>query len=85
MPAGAEPAHVHAGLGHGVLHGAPSPAGHGRCIGYLTKYLTKHVSDCHQASTEDQAAHADWLAASLRYEPCSPTCANCCRAPIYGR
>ena len=22
-----------------------------RCIGYLTKYLTKHVADCHQAQT----------------------------------
>ena len=23
-----------------------------RCIGYLTKYLTKHVADCHQAQTQ---------------------------------
>jgi hypothetical protein len=47
-----------------------------RCIGYLTKYLTKHVGDCHQASTQDQAAHAGRLAEALRDEPCSPTCAN---------
>ena len=53
-----------------------------RCIGYLTKYLTKHVGDCHQASAEDQAAHADRLAAALRYEPCSPTCANWLRYGI---
>jgi hypothetical protein len=57
----------------GVLAGSKDSS---RCIGYLTKYLTKHVGDCHQAATEDQAAHADRLAAALRYEPCSPTCAN---------
>ena len=57
----------------GVLPGSKHAS---RCIGYLTKYLTKHVGDCHQASTEDQAAHADRLADALRYEPCSPTCAN---------
>ena len=28
MPAGAEPGHVHAGFGHGVLGGAALPAGH---------------------------------------------------------
>jgi hypothetical protein len=47
-----------------------------RCIGYVTKYLTKHVSDCHPAGTGDQVRHADRLADALRYEPCSPTCAN---------
>ena len=47
-----------------------------RCIGYLTKYLTKHVADCHQATTPAQHEHADRLADALRYEPCSPTCAN---------
>lgn len=47
-----------------------------RCIGYLTKYLTKHVADCHEAQTSDQEAHADRLGQALRYEPCSPTCAN---------
>jgi hypothetical protein len=36
----------------------------------LVAYLTRHVSDCHQA------AHAARLADTLRYEPCSPTCAN---------
>jgi hypothetical protein len=36
-----------------------------RCIGYLTKYLTKDLDTCHPADTD-----------ALRYEPCSPTCAN---------
>ena len=53
-----------------------------RCIGYLTKYLTKHVGDCHQAATDAQAAHAGRLADALRYEPCSPTCANWLRYGI---
>jgi hypothetical protein len=57
----------------GVLAGSKGAA---RCIGYLTKYLTKHVADCHQATTDAQHAHADRLADALRYEPCSPTCAN---------
>ena len=30
----------------GVLAGSTDAA---RCIGYLTKYLTKQVGDCHQA------------------------------------
>jgi hypothetical protein len=47
-----------------------------RCIRYLTKYLTKHVADCHQADTDTQRHHVARLADALRYEPCSPTCAN---------
>ena len=74
---GDEPLHV-ARFGtrfdaQGVLAGSKDAA---RCIGYLTKYLTKGVSDCHQAATTTQAAHVDRLADALRYEPCSPTCAN---------
>jgi hypothetical protein len=57
----------------GVLAGSKDA---GRCIGYLTKYLTKHVSDCHRAETDDQVRHVDRLADALRFEPCSPTCAN---------
>jgi hypothetical protein len=53
-----------------------------RCIGYVTKYLTKHVADCHEAATDAQRAHVDRLAAALRYEPCSPTCANWLRYGI---
>jgi hypothetical protein len=57
----------------GVLAGSKDAA---RCIRYLTKYLTKHVADCHQADTDAQRAHAARLAEALRLEPCSPTCAN---------
>jgi hypothetical protein len=57
----------------GVLAGSEDAA---RCIGYLTKYLTKHVADCHQATSDAQRAHAGQLAQVLRYEPCSPRCAN---------
>jgi hypothetical protein len=56
-----------------VLAGSKDAA---RCIGYLTKYLTKHVADCHQAHTDAQRDHADRLGDALRYEPCSPRCAN---------
>jgi hypothetical protein len=74
---GDEPLHV-ARFGErfdaqGVLAGSKDAV---RCIGYLTKYLTKHVADCHQATTDAQLAHAERLAEALRYEPCSPTCAN---------
>ena len=47
-----------------------------RCIGYLTKYLTKQVGDCHRAETDAQRAHTARLAEALRYQPCSPRCAN---------
>jgi len=63
----------------GVLAGSKDAS---RCIGYLTKYLTKHVGDCHRPETGDQVRHADRLADALRYEPCSPTCANWLRYGI---
>ena len=63
----------------GVLAGSKDA---NRCIGYLTKYLTKHVADCHHAQTDDQVRHADRLADALRFEPCSPTCANWLRYGI---
>jgi len=63
----------------GVLAGSRDAS---RCIGYLTKYLTKQLGDCHQATTDAQAAHAARLADALRYEPCSPTCANWLRYGI---
>ena len=63
----------------GVLPGSKDSA---RCIGYLTKYLTKQVADCHQAETEAGQAHAARLAEALRYEPCSPRCANWLRYGI---
>ena len=57
----------------GVLTGSRDT---NRCIGYLTKYLTKNVAECHQAVTSAQPDHAHRLADALRYEPCSPGCAN---------
>ena len=63
----------------GVLAGSKDAA---RCIGYLTKYLTKQVADCHQAQTDAQRAHVERLADVLRYEPCSPRCANWLRYGI---
>jgi hypothetical protein len=63
----------------GVLAGSRDAS---RCIGYLTKYLTKHVADCHDLATDAQRAHADRLAGALRYEPCSPTCPNWLRYGI---
>ena len=80
------PLHV-ARFGHrfdaqGVLAGSRDAS---RCIGYLTKYLTKHLGDCYQAATDAQAAHAGRLADALRYEPCSPTCANWLRYGIQPR
>ena len=63
----------------GVLSGSKDA---GRCIGYLTKYLTKQVADCHQAETDAQRAHAARLAEALRYQPCSPRCANWLRYGI---
>ena len=82
----AEPLHV-ARFGpkfdaQGVLAGSRDSA---RCIGYLTKYLTKHVADCHQATTIAQQDHAQQLADALRYEPCSPTCTNWLRYGVTPR
>ncbi|WP_308209050.1 replication initiator [Actinoallomurus purpureus] len=57
----------------GVMAGSPDSA---RCIGYLTKYLVKDIAECHDSQTPAQADHADRLLEALRYEPCSPTCAN---------
>jgi hypothetical protein len=63
----------------GVLSGSKDAA---RCVRYLTKYLTKHVADCHQADTDHQRDHMDRLAEALRFEPCSPRCANWLRYGI---
>ena len=63
----------------GVLSGSKDAH---RRIGYLTKYLTKQVADCHQAQTDPQQAHAARLAEALRIQPCSPRCANWLRYGI---
>ena len=56
----------------GVLAGSRDSA---RCIGYLTKYLTKQSPTATRPDRRP-AEHAERLADALRYEPCSPTCAN---------
>ena len=65
----------------GLLAGTPEAD---RRIGYLAKYLTKDIADCH-ADDRDRptvTAHADRLVETLKYEPCSPTCANWLRYGI---
>jgi hypothetical protein len=66
----------------GVLGGTEDA---GRCVRYLTKYLTKQVAGCHAADTDPERAHAARLAEVLRYEPCSPRCANWLRYGIQPR
>ncbi|MFI6886542.1 replication initiator [Streptosporangium canum] len=57
---------------------AGSPDAHKR-IGYLTKYLTKGLGDPldpDDAANHARRDHAARMVEALRYEPCSPTCAN---------
>ena len=63
----------------GVLAGSKDAA---RCIGYLTKYLIKQVGECHHPDTDAARAHAVRLAEALRFQPCSPRCANWLRYGI---
>jgi hypothetical protein len=63
----------------GVLAGSPQARW---CIGYLTKYLTKQVGDCHQATIGPTHDHAARLDEALRHQPCSPRCANWLRYGI---
>ena len=57
----------------GVTQGTRSEA---RCVGYLTKYLTKSVHECHAPDTDAERAHVERMCDALRYEPCSDRCAN---------
>jgi hypothetical protein len=79
----AQPSHVvrfwpqlHA---QGVLSGSPDAD---RCIGYLVKYLAKSIDTCHDIQTPAQEEHLSRLWRALRFEPCSPTCANWLRYGI---
>jgi hypothetical protein len=63
----------------GVLAGSKDA---GRCIGYLTKYLTKELGACHQAKAPAEVDHVARLVDALRYQPCSPACANWLRYGI---
>jgi hypothetical protein len=67
----------------GVIAGSKDA---GRCIGYLTKYLTKQLGAVHADDGNAAAAdHADRLVQALRCEPCSPGCANWLRYGINPR
>jgi hypothetical protein len=72
-----EPAHVvRFGVqvdAQGVLAGS---AGANRAMGYLAKYLTKSIADCHTATTDREREHMTRLLDVLRWEPCSDRCAN---------
>jgi hypothetical protein len=63
----------------GVLAGSKDSS---RCIGYLTKYLIKDIGTCHAPDTDAQHDHVERLVGALRFEPCSPTCANWLRYGI---
>jgi hypothetical protein len=63
----------------GVLGGTDHA---GRMIGYLTKYITKSVSECHTPDTASAIAHQRRLWEELRYTPCSPRCPNWLRYGI---
>jgi hypothetical protein len=63
----------------GVLAGTPQTD---KWIGYVGKYLTKTVDQCHTPDTEAQRDHVERLWQALRFEPCSPTCANWLRYGI---
>jgi hypothetical protein len=55
----------------GILGGSDEA---GRHIGYLTKYLTKSISEVVEPTTDAQQRHADRLHDELRVTPCSPRC-----------
>jgi hypothetical protein len=57
----------------GVLAGTPLAD---KLIGYLSKYLTKSVAECHRATTDTAVEHQRRLWQELRYTPCSPRCVN---------
>jgi hypothetical protein len=63
----------------GVLAGSEDAD---RCVRYLAKYLTKDIAECHAAETPAQESHVDRLVEALRFEPCSPRCANWLRYGI---
>jgi len=55
-----------------------------RVVGYLTKYLTKAISDAYdpESITANQRTHVDRLMDQVRILPCSPECANWLRYGI---
>ncbi|GAA3000563.1 hypothetical protein GCM10017559_21880 [Streptosporangium longisporum] len=66
----------------GVLAGSPDAD---QCLIYLSKYLTKNLGDPLDAKDIGDHArrdHVTRMVEALRYEPCSPTCANWLRYGI---
>lgn len=55
----------------GILGGSDDA---GRHIGYLTKYLTKSITEILEPDTAAQHAHHERLHAELAVTPCSPRC-----------
>ncbi len=55
----------------GILGGSEEA---GRHIGYLTKYLTKSITEVIEPSTDRQRDHGERLHAELSVTPCSPRC-----------
>lgn len=55
-----------------------------KVVGYLTKYLTKSISDAYDSATINtrQRTHVDRLMDEVRWLPCSPECANWLRYGI---
>ncbi|MFL6129387.1 MAG: replication initiator [Mycobacteriales bacterium] len=66
----------------GVLAGSADAS---RAMGYLAKYLTKSIADCHQTETDRQRDHVTRLLDVLRWEPCSERCANWLRHGVQPR
>ncbi|MEV0626798.1 replication initiator [Nonomuraea wenchangensis] len=62
----------------GVLSGTPDAD---QCIRYLSKYLTKSLGESLDGG-QAQREHAARFVDALRFEPCSPTCANWLRYGI---
>lgn len=56
----------------GILGGTDEA---GRHVGYLTKYLTKSISEVIEPGNPTQSAHHQRLHAELSITPCSPRCA----------
>jgi hypothetical protein len=65
----------------GIIAGSPDAD---RRVGYLTKYLTKSISETYDDhhTSEARRAHLDRLAHEARWLPCSPRCANWLRYGI---
>jgi hypothetical protein len=66
----------------GVLAGSPDA---NRAMGYLAKYLTKSIAECHRPETDRQREHVARLLDVLRWEPCSERCANWLRYGVQPR